>query len=234
MPPENVESVGKIKSPLMSSWDNTHPVIKSNIDFSNLLIDECMNLKFPEGAGILLRSTKGPVIGIYNRKSKVNLVVGFNIFRSNWPGQISFVMFLHQAINHFESLQSLDKRLNLLVGKSISIPLQEQAPKITTPAGDSFEMSNINDIEYSFSDVQKCGIYEIEFTADFKKSVAVNLFSYNESNIEAMDNPIENQNIIKGEAAGIFSKKDIFKILLMVALGFLFLEWIIFHRRILT
>jgi hypothetical protein len=87
-----------------------------------------------------------------------------------------------------------------------------------------------------FSDTENLGIYR--YRIDPKKDdnqpargFAVNLLDINESNIEPRQSiRIGNERVVAGQEQ--FQVREIWKWILLLAVGLLIAEWFIYHRRI--
>ncbi len=233
---EGLSADGLLPAPDIADWDNSHPVNRF-IDFSNLLISETLKLNFPKDAKLIVTSSRGPIMGLLERDGRILLVSGFNIFKSNWPLQVSFVLFLHNCLNYFDARQAGAASANILVGGSLNTPAQKKPPRVKRPDGRVYEMARIAGGGYSFNDLERCGIYEILDLEDGELStrkLAANLFSREESELIPVENPIAEQKMLTRVAASQRFNKEYFRQLLLVALVLLVLEWLIYHRRVFT
>ncbi len=223
-----------IKNPNVADWDNSHPLVRF-IDFSNLKIAETLDLKFPEDAQVVLKGGDGPLIGLMVRKGSAIVVTGFNVFRSSWPFQVSFVLFMHNCLKHFDELQATSGNANLRVGAVLTAPAQAKAPMVKLPDGSIQEMARIAGGGYSFSGVTQSGVYEIRnLERDGTRKLSANLLSSEESELTPIENPItiDGDNVRRVKAAKI--SREYFRTLLIVALFILLVEWIVYHRRFLN
>ena len=225
---------GKSKAPDVVDWNNAHPLTRF-IDFSNLVVSEAGKLTFPPDAEIVVTGTEGPLVGCLERGGDNLVVGGFDIFKSSWPFQVSFVLFLQNCLNFFDERQAIATSSNVAVGGTLTAPDQPRPPQVKTPEGTTYEMAKVSGGGYSFSGVDRCGIYEISGLADGSvRRMAANLFNREESTLTPADNPIaEGKAKTTGEATRKVSR-EYFRLLLVVVLALLVFEWLVYHRRILS
>jgi hypothetical protein len=76
------------------------------------------------------------------------------------------------------------------------------------------------------------GVYEIDEANQPVRRFAVNLFDSDETQIGARDDVQIGYVEVEGEATWEGARRELWKVLLLVALGVLCLEWYIYNRRV--
>ncbi len=233
-PVKGLQAEGSVRAPDVADWDATHPLCRF-IDFSNLMIAETAALTFPKDAELVLNSSQTPLLGVLERDGNIMVVGGFDIFRSSWPLQVSFVLFLRNCLNYFDEQRALAGNVNLRVGDVIAAPNQKDTPTVLRPDGKREEMVPIPGGGFSYTGVDRCGVYEIHGLADGKvRRLSANLMSREESALKPVDNPISEARETVRVAAAAKVNREYFRTLLIVAVVILFIEWLVYHRRILS
>ena len=222
------------QAPPVLDWDGTHPINRF-LDYQNLVIAETTIMKtLPPQTKVLLRSTDTPLITLTEVDGHGLCIVGFDPVKSNWPLVVSFPLFLNNALNHFSDMQAQLLQTNIRVGDPISTPARKTPPKIQTPEGEQLVMKQYGDSDFSFSDVDHCGIYVVGIDTPAAYQVAVNLFDPAESNLNLVDAPIIDDKVIASASALQHVNKEYWRLLVIGAALFMLFEWLIYHRRIFT
>ena len=131
-------------------------------------------------------------------------------------------------------MQSQLLQTNIRVGDPISTPDRKTPPKILTPDGTRATMKQYGDSDFSFSDVDHCGIYVVAIDTPAAYQVAVNLFDPAESNLNIVDAPVIDDKIVASASALQHINKEYWRYLIIGAALFLLFEWLVYHRRIFT
>ncbi len=85
-----------------TSWSRAHPVMRS-LALDGIRISNPAWFEFEESTGVseLASGTRGPAILLTSSQGRRHLGVAFKPADTNWPLEISFYLFLAQAIEHF-------------------------------------------------------------------------------------------------------------------------------------
>jgi hypothetical protein len=85
--------------------------------------------------------------------------------------------------------------------------------------------------DFSFGETNRVGIYQVAWNDAWQRSFAVNLLDADESNIEPRTAvQIGAERIISGRERR--QPRELWKWLVLVALGFLLAEWYIYNKRV--
>lgn len=91
--------------------------------------------------------------------------------------------------------------------------------------------SNRNTFEYASTD--RLGLYEVQWSDTATQHFAVNLFDRGESDIRPKDKlELGEGEPVQGSSQASVARKEAWKLLLLLGLGMLILEWWIYNRRV--
>ncbi len=221
-----------VKSPAILDWDTAHPVNRF-IDYSNLLIEEAQVVALPATAvPLVTASDNRPLIALTRSGRHPLCIVAFDPFASNWPLLVSFPIFLHNCLNHFEAQGSAAENSNLQVGRAITAPAHLEDPVIRLPSGEDVPMNRPPNGDYTFSRVDRCGPYEIRADGKVVRTIAANLFDSRESSLRPADRPLVSGTPVAAARLAEETRREYSKPLLLAALCLLLFEWFVYHRRI--
>jgi Ca-activated chloride channel family protein len=228
---DGVTAGGKLDSPDVLDWDNTHPINRF-LDFDNLVMSAATSMTLPDYAAVIVRSSQTPLVGVFEVDAGTVCIVGFNPIQSNWPLLVSFPLFLNNCLDHFEEQQKRKVDTNIAVGKTITSPSGTEAPVIERPDGRKKNMTRNASGDFSFADVDVCGIYRVNAPGGASHSVAANLFDRNESQLNSVESPVIGGQAVKNMQVQKQVNREYWKYLVMALAGFLLIEWIVYHRRL--
>ncbi|MCU0724128.1 MAG: hypothetical protein MUC63_11065 [Planctomycetes bacterium] len=98
-PGREVRLEGEIESPLFGDgdWDDRHPVNRY-VDYSGLFVGKALRARIPGNAAPLLESRAGPLAAAFDEGGPRAVAVFFDLRESDWPFQVSFPVFLTNAV----------------------------------------------------------------------------------------------------------------------------------------
>jgi hypothetical protein len=231
---KGVEAVGTLKNPPIAGWDNTHPINRF-IDYSNLTVAQALKVTLPEDATTLLDTTNSPLIALVKRK-KHSMVIGtFDILKTSWPFQVTLLFFLQNCLNYFDEEHFAANSANIQVGSVLELPSQDSPPTILGPDGVEYDMIPTAGGGFAFKGINQCGVYEIKnLETEGNTRFAANLFNRRESELTPTTNPIAEAKKLRVTDASVRITKEYFRELILIAMILLGIEWLVYHRRILS
>lgn len=247
--------VERVSNPQIIDQAREHPLL-AYVELSDISI-RASNIVPPAiGGAILIESTDGPIMSIAPREGFEDAVLGFEItvnkegseyINSSWYRHYSFPTFLLNTVSYFvrQSQEGLD-RANL-PGQSLALRTKSLAKQLTVKSPDGTEktLSRNPDGAYLFHDTDEPGYYELQDGKQVQTRFAVNLFDGQESDVRIAIAPDDSSedNIespaglqighVKVEAEGARpARKELWRPLLLLAVGVLLFEWYIYNRRV--
>ena len=222
-----------LKDPAVVDWDSAHPLCRF-LDFSNLLLGEAPRLALPEAAHVVLRASGTPLIATWSNDGFTICVSPFDYTKSNWPLLVSFPLFLNNFVQYCEDRMLSGSQQNLAVGSPLAVRSPGGPPELVLPSGAHATMVRGAEADYSFAGVTRQGVYRLSLPGQPSRTIAANLFSPRESSLTPVDDPIPERKALKTVKLAGQVAKEFSRYLLAGVLALLLIEWLVYHRRILT
>ncbi|MDH3717859.1 MAG: VWA domain-containing protein [Planctomycetota bacterium] len=235
-----------IEVPQIIDTERTHPLMQL-LDLGNVDILESFEVKPPAGGTVLIESQHGAIFAVAPREGFEDAVLGFEFqrtdddgndyYNTNWPRRRSFPVFVQEVISYLGNSEQTLASTTVVPGQPYELHLPEGPDQldVTRPDGTSFTLRRNQHNRYSFSQTDQLGVYELQH-GQSRYRFAVNLFDPLESDIE----PVPGQAVRIGNVEVAVSSKpdwhlaryEIWKLLALLGLGVLLLEWYIYNRRV--
>jgi len=214
--------------PRVIDWDRSHPIMRF-VDLSDLQIDSISNYEMPSWIKPVAETDRGILLWAGENNGRRVVIIPYDTrpgALNNFAMLSAFPIFIFNALEWIAETGKPDTQLK--PGEVFSMYLKDQQqPKVRKPNGDEVN-AKIKDNILVFGDTGEVGIYE--FT-DKSKAFAVNLLDEAESNIQPADRiDISGQEI--ASSAFTTSNREIWNIILVIAIIVLMAEWWVYNRRI--
>lgn len=242
-PPWKMSSVKKVNNPAIKGWSrNQHPVMRYLADLGQLGIDEAFELpNLPPRTPRLIEC--GGNLGILialSRQSFMDLVMTFPIlddkdkWNTNWPILASFPLFFRNVLFVLGNLSEGTSEESVQPGqvKTLRPDAAVTTIQVSPPGGKPQTLNRGTRADFSFGDTQQVGVYDVAWKGTRQRSFAVNLLDSDESNLEP-----RGELAIGDQRIGVGSRerkqpRELWKWLVLAALGLLLAEWYIYNRRV--
>lgn len=224
------------KMPEVIDWDNTDPVMRY-ITFRNVTIAEGNVWEVPKTAKVLVEGTAGPLIASFETDRVHVVASSFKTLDSDWPLRTAFSLFQKNAI-YWTSLVSPRRRPTAMhSGEPLPIPPVGTAPsaELVRPSGKKEQVTLSPERTTYVKNSFECGIYKLTGLPggpEMERTYAVNLADARESDNAARDNLLIGNQEVKATPNAIEAKREIWRWLVLAAVGFLLAEWFVYHRRV--
>jgi Ca-activated chloride channel family protein len=226
------DSIGKISSPGIVDWKNTHPLLRF-ASFDNVQIAESMAVKTPPWAVTMVDSQQSPLI-IAGELSRQRIVwVGFDTLQSTWPLRISFPIFIANAVDWLNPSAANNSQLTVKTGDTIRLGLPDNVAnaQMTLPDGTVKPLPlDANAREIIFGETIRQGLYRLRLGTN-ETTFAVNLMDAQESNTK----PRSELTLGKYERITATTSRranmEVWRWLAAAGLVVLLFEWWYYHRR---
>lgn len=229
---------------VLMEWDKRHPMVQY-LELGNLRILEGFTMTPPESGSVLIRSDTGPVMAIAPRGAFQDAVLGFglvntkegeNEVNTDWAIKRSFPIFVYSAVEFLGGGVTTSAASTVLPGQAMAMSLSSRHDRfqIETPQGRKVKVDRAGQSQIVFTQTEQPGIYKVyaEDNTDPAEIFAVNLFSPRESNAATVENiALGGQEISKAQGQ-LFNRKEWWRFVLLIGLGVLVGEWIIYNRRV--
>jgi hypothetical protein len=243
--------VEKVEYPHIKGWINNHPLLRYVTALYEIGISDAFKMpKLPRHTPRLMESDREmAVLLTLNRLSFTDLVLTFPIItdegemNTNWPRHGSFLIFLrnvlhtlghvHEAVGEetVQPGQGVVLRPDVAVEEVKVIGPEHKTYVLKSPPSRTGAKRPQRRADFAFSQTDRVGVYQVEWEGAVQRSFAVNLLDPEESNLEPRTTlQIGDEQIDTGQIRT--QLRDLWKPLVLLAVGFLLLEWYIYNRRI--
>jgi hypothetical protein len=244
---QGIVDKGKGAQSIPLDWARDHAALRG-VSLDALFIAESHPVEIPKSAAAtaLVTGDNGPLMVELTTSEAHAIVIPWDLAASNWPFDVSFVVFMAQAVGY---LGEEDAGLGQMVqpGGVLSdrIPPGSKDVRVRMPGGDTQALGDpAPDGTIVFGPVQKSGVYLVSWegppgpTDAVERTRAVrpfaaNLLSPAESDISAA----EKVSFATGDTSAANQKqakatRKLWPWLLLGALAVVMLEWWVYNRKV--
>ena len=232
-------------APVVIDSDASHPLMQL-VELGNVHFVEGKPLKLPSGGTVLIDSDRGPLFGIAGREGFEDAVLGVEIMSSDgkgearvntdWPLRLSFPVFVLNVLEYLGGNREVATTGNVAPGGAAELRGTGTSDRITVrkPGGRSAELVRDKLNTFNFTDTDELGVYTVLERRKPVERFAVNLFDSGESDIRPRaNNTLTIGNVdVKGTSVWEGGRREIWKVLVSLALVVLLIEWYIYNRRV--
>lgn len=226
-----VKATGVLEYPPVIDWSRTHEVTR-HAEFSDFLVVEAMRLEGVPPADVLVDSPKGPLLAFVESGGRQALYIPFDLDRSNFPLRLAFPLVMSNALHRFFSARRPGDDEELL---RTGTPLERALPRggsmeVTPPGGKGVEVPTGPTGRASFRETWKAGLYGVKTPAGASHAGA-SLLRRAESDIAPRERLEAGGVAHEARPEAIRANLLLRDPLLLVALGILLLEWVLWVKR---
>jgi hypothetical protein len=244
-PVKGWEKKDKIVNPIFTDADQVHPLTQL-VRMNNVLIMDATPIKAgPPGMAVLLDFDVGPLYCVAPRAGYEDAVLGFDIYsvkpegteaNTDWMRQRSFPVFIMNAVRYLGGVKAGENALTAKPGMPATLRSDTAAKYlyVDSPRGDGFEIPREAQNTFVFGKTDDIGVYDVREVKAGKitQKFAVNLFDEQESDLfPSYDLEIESHTV-EATLSKQNARQEIWKWLLLGAVGLLIFEWYIYNKRV--
>jgi von Willebrand factor type A domain/Aerotolerance regulator N-terminal len=231
-------------------WRRTHPVLR-DLTLDALLMAETPIVEIPKGSGVvsLAETASGPAILETSDADVRAILVPFAITKTNWPFDVSFVVFLASAVDYLGTGSIVDIDIDerqITPGRVLSdrIPPDATGVRVLMPDGSrSEEIIPSADGRIVFGPITTDGIYRLRWRGTAGptdivedgtnyRTFAANLLDPAESNVSTMKTIALANQLVTAESLTERKRiKDWWPWFLGAALAILMFEWWVYNKK---
>ncbi|MDP6555277.1 MAG: BatA and WFA domain-containing protein [Pirellulaceae bacterium] len=200
----------------------------------------------PPGSSSLMDAEIGPFLVIGQRDGFEDVALGMDIIgkyadgnvgpKTEWPIRRSFPVFMMNTLRYLGGARTSYSTESTQPGSSINIrsSLPVEQIRVTSPSGDVTTLDRESQNTFVYSKTNATGVYETKEGRgrEVSQRFAVNLFSSRESDLRPREEIELGYEKIDGQSASEPARKELWKWLLIFALGVLIFEWYVYNRRV--
>lgn len=233
-------------NPIVVDIDAVHPLTQL-VRMNNVLVAEFRPIeKRPPASIVLMEADNGPLLVLGPRAGYEDAVLGFEFFQkgkdgetlvnSNWHLKRSFPVFVMNAVKYLGGVRSSVAAPSVLPGAPAT--LRSLTPvatiQVESPRGDTFEVPRESQNAFIFGRTDELGVYQVREGTGAKaaQQFAVNLFDGRESDLAPRETLDIGHEEVKAEATRQVARQELWRWLLLGAIGLVLFEWYIYNRRV--
>jgi hypothetical protein len=236
---------GRVAAPAIFDIDRAHPLTQL-IEMGDVLIAEGIPIKGPQGASVLFDSTIGPILVIAGREGFEDVAIGFELVgtsesgglspKTDWPVRRSFPVFVMNVLRYLGGNRGALAMGSVQPGSPITLRslLPVEQVRVETPTNLIFDIQREGQNAFVFTRTDELGVYAVREggSREVSQRFAVNLFDLRESNLKRVDELAIDYDKIAGQRESEPSRRELWKWLMLLALGVLLFEWYVYNRRV--
>lgn len=200
----------------------------------------------PPGSTALMDAEIGPFLVISSRDGFEDVALGMDIVgkwddgnvgpKTDWIIRRSFPVFMMNTLRYLGGARTSYATENTHPGAPIKIrsSLPVEQLHVTSPTGNVTTLEREAQNTFVYSETDAAGVYEAKEgrSREVSQRFAVNLFSSRESDLRPRDEIELGYEKVNGKSASEPARKELWKWLLVFALGVLVFEWYVYNRRV--
>jgi hypothetical protein len=229
------------------NWSRDHPILRGiTLDPVYMMRPRAVEIPPDSAATVLASTDAGPGIIELSARDSRAVVIPFEIGESNWGFDLSFVVFMAQAVGYLGDDES-DLGQSVQPGGVLAdrIPAGATDVRVRLPGGEQAEIGLPSpDGRIVFGPLQRAGIYQLSWQGQAGprdaqvgpravRPFAANLLDQFESDIGTVEQlPLVTGNVDARRVDRAEANLRLWPWLLLAALGVMLVEWWVYNRRV--
>jgi hypothetical protein len=241
-----LRDLGKGPPATVVDWSQDHPALRG-VSLDALVIGESRKVELAPGsaARALASSDQGPIILEVAVAQMRAILVPFDPQQSNWPFDVSFVVFLASAVDYLgaDSTAAISRVIEPGSVLSDRLPLGAADVTIEGPGGKKSAIAPAPDGRIIFGPLRETGIYTVSWNGtpgsndDVKAGRATRRYSSVlldpfESDVRATSKVALAATDVSALPASSVGDRSVWTWLVMAGLAIMMLEWFIYNRKV--
>ncbi|MFA6043925.1 MAG: BatA and WFA domain-containing protein [Phycisphaerales bacterium] len=242
-----IKVVGEGGSSAIVDWRRDHPLLRNvNLDGLNIAKSRKVEVLPGSGATALAWSDAGPILIDTITGDVHAVVVPFDVAESDWPFNVSFVVFIAQATSYLGDDVDGGALRQIQPGTVLTdrLPPGASDASLKLPGGASQTIGIGADGRVVFGPLKDVGVYELSWKgtagatdtktdAGAKRYYASSLLDSQESDVAAEDRvDLANKQALAQAKAPEVGRKQLWPWLLLAGMGVLMVEWFVYNKKV--
>ncbi|MGB7343064.1 MAG: BatA and WFA domain-containing protein [Pirellulaceae bacterium] len=223
--------------------DRTHPLMRY-LEVYSLLIFSGRAIEGPSGTTALIDADVGPMLSIAPRDGYQDLVLGFEIIsqdesgvtqaNTNWYAERSWPVFVLNVLRYLAGAAEASGAPSHQPGETVQVRVESALPEVMVGrVGTQLQKkrpgpSGVVEIV----DTETPGNYRVEADEKLADLFSVNLFDPRESDLGVVPSVDFGYEAVEAATGGIESRREYWRLLLIVMLVLLAAEWWLYAKRV--
>jgi hypothetical protein len=211
------------------SWDRQHPLMR-HVSLDAVTFSGFGALVLSQDATALAFGPGGPAIAVVEGRSARHVVVGFEPRRSSWPVDVSFAVFMQNALDYL-TLGAASRAQSFSPGDPITVRCSPEASRLRIQGPVAAELDARPGAEETLPALRLAGLYTITGAEPPMDRIAVNAGSVVESDIRSRTILRVNAQEQRAAGATAAAALELWPILAGMAVVLLTVEWVVYCLR---
>ncbi|MGJ8637350.1 MAG: vWA domain-containing protein [Phycisphaerales bacterium] len=249
--PGGVVDQGEGPGTQIINWRRGHPLLR-DLTLDAVVLGKSRTIEIPDGSELvsLAETTEGPAIVEMSTGDVRAVMVAFDPAFSNWPFDVSFVVFLASSVDYLGTQVGTDVDVNarqLTPGFVLAdrVPTDAENIRVRLPDGTmSGEVVAAPDGRIVYGPIHDSGVYRVEWNGSMGASdveddgkvlrfYAANLLDGPESDVGSAETLGLSNRVVSASSQGEITRlKEWWPWLLLGALGVMMVEWWIYNKKV--
>ncbi|MEE3370791.1 MAG: BatA and WFA domain-containing protein [Planctomycetota bacterium] len=231
------------RAPVVIDTDKLHPLTRL-LNLNNVVILNSAIVVAPQGATELITGNIGSLFAISPRQGFEDAVLGFGMlatedqggsWNTQWWRDRSFPVFVYNVVRYLGGSLGTLSTPSYQPGTPVLIRTEGtiETVRVVKPDRTSTDLNRDGQATFVFDDANQQGVYQVYEKGQSRplQQFSVNLFDAMESDLLVRDLNI-NDTTVKATAGLVPIRRDLWKWLVLLALGLLAFEWYVYNRRV--
>ncbi|MDX2131095.1 MAG: BatA and WFA domain-containing protein [Planctomycetota bacterium] len=247
--PSGIRDLGTGGSGSIIDWRRDHPLLRAvNLDGLDIARTRKVSLEQGSPATALAFSEAGPIILDASTGEVRSVVVPFDVAESDWPFNVSFVVFMASAVNYLADDTGAGATGRTVQPGSVfsdRLPPGSTGARVQSPDEQSQVLQAAGDGRIIYGPVSRTGVYELSWSGPAgptdlagdgerpTRYFAANLFDPTESDIGATDVlDLASDRVAARDSGSAGATRRLWPLLLLGALLIVLVEWFVYNRKV--
>lgn len=227
----------RVNVPQIIDVERVHPLMQL-VSLGNVAVLSSHTIKPPAGGTVLVDTDQGGILAIGPRGGFEDVVLGFEVVsdepQTNWPLRLSFPVFFMNTLQYLGGSRAQDVDQTIHAGDVFTFAAESGTDKVSvrSPTGKKVELERGPLNRFTYTDTDELGIYEVSDDKEVVRRFAVNLLDSQETHTSPEPDIQIRWQEVEGSQGFEPTRRESWKLLLLLGLAVLLFEWYIYNRRV--
>lgn len=243
-----IKDLGFGGSSSIVDWRRDHPLLRSvSLDGLDIARSRKVEVQSGSPAQVLASSDFGPIILDASTAEVRSVIVPFDVAESDWPFNVSFVVFLASATNYLADdagTGASGRQVQPGAVLSDRLPGVVSGVRVQPPRGEPQQLRAAPDGRIVFGPISSTGVYSVSWDGAAgptdggeggrpSRNFASNLFDARESDLAASGEVELASKVVQARTEGSSdADRKLWPWLMLGALLIIMLEWFVYNRKV--
>jgi hypothetical protein len=215
----------------IASWNRAHPLMR-HVELDDIVVEGFAAFALPDNMtsqAVELASTRrGPVVGAIESGDVLHVFAGFELMRSNWPADISLLIFFQNVLDHALGPRAGAESISFRTGEAARVAVDPSADQLVVsgPVDSALDVAGRDRLVLPA--FRMAGVYSVQGAQEPLGRIAVNLASSAESDLRPRPGLVINADSVDAEDADSVAARELWPWLVAAAFLLLLLEWVVY------